>query len=430
MPAEMMHTAAWRPAARDYRRSAPSSWRTGGGNVRQFPQGYGRGYAATAANDNSRLAWLREAGARAETRSLAKGFLRQEARFLLGRYALGSAERALVGAALRLTPWAAAALTAYELYQWYQGAPGSSASIAFSTEPDGHCVGDPVDGPNEKFGTAGFGGPCWVGTQFQVPEGDIADLNGTVVIPAFGGYFTPDERSFLAGRSQAQGDRYAIHEHWWWTAPSWVVRPAIEATYVPAVDPMPGYVARPVPLPRALPSVDPFVLPIEVPVPTPSPVPWRLLPRVRPSSERVEQSYRGSEVPSQVPAVDPVAALPPARREPPGPRERERKFTSPGARAIRAIAHSLSEVPDYVEAVYRALPQRRQTAKGTRQQLRQLYRYYREIDMNEAIRNLMWNEIEDRFVGTKFGDVKDAATKQGVTLGPAGSGAIPQWFTH
>lgn len=435
MPREMMHLAAWRPAARDYRLSAPSP-RTGGGIVRQFPGGLGRGYAATAANDNSSLAWLREAGARAEARELARGLYRRQASMLLGRYALGTVESALVGAALGPAAWAVTgALTAYDLYRWYQGQPGSQASVLFSEAAHGHCVGNPLDGPNEKFGGATFGGPCWVGTQFQVPGGDLADLNGTVIRAAdvpHPPFYQGDHFSFFAGRSQAQGDRFAIHEHWWWDYPNRVGHPDITATYIPASDPKPAYVGRPVQLPRALPSVDPFALPIAVPVPTPSPVPWRLLPRVRPSPNRAEQSSRGSSAPLPSRAVgrDPVSLLPPARREPPGPRTRERKFTSPGARAIRAILHGMSEVPDYIEAVYRALPQRRQTARGVRGQLRQLYSHYREIDMNEAIRNLMWNEIEDRFVGTKFGDVKDAATKQGVTLGPAGSGAIPQWFTH
>jgi len=112
--------------------------------------------------------------------------------------------------------------------------------------------------------------------------------------------------------------------------------------------------------------------------------------------------------------------------KPPGPGVTESKRRTNSAavlwwyRAAKKSWHEVGEYCDRIDAIYEALPKDARLkyrpgspincAEKTGVILRNLHR----LDMNEAIKNLVVNEIEDRIIGAGFKSLDDAARKLGI----------------
>ena len=119
-----------------------------------------------------------------------------------------------------------------------------------------------------------------------------------------------------------------------------------------------------------------------------------------------------------------VSRVPPRGRK-------QKKFMAQSKLAFRAIANvfgSLTEVSDFVEALWKALPKKyrygyyalhgkggkivyvRRHKAGLPQMSRDIFNHLDQIDMNGAIWNVLTNQLEDALVG-KFGKAQQRASK-------------------
>lgn len=119
--------------------------------------------------------------------------------------------------------------------------------------------------------------------------------------------------------------------------------------------------------------------------------------------------------------VPPGLGLP----EPPGPRRKERKFilALDNNGTIGRIVGAVGEFGDFVESFYAALPDYRKGDRTVTDKLKTLYRYWNEVDIGEATKNLIYNHYEDAFYG-RLGRLTAKANRRrgssaGLTLGPA-----------
>ena len=78
---------------------------------------------------------------------------------------------------------------------------------------------------------------------------------------------------------------------------------------------------------------------------------------------------------------------------------------------LRAFGKGLStysEVGDFIESLWDALPERYQTEDAhIGEKMMDLYENINEIDMAKAVENLIKNEIDDRIVGKLIGKATD-----------------------
>lgn len=197
---------------------------------------------------------------------------------------------------------------------------------------------------------------------------------------------------------------------------------------------------RPAPLsfPSSVPVEEPFATPEEVPnvspaiSPSVAPTPWEL-PIMRPGEIRnpeplrdpaARPAVRPAQKPAEVgkialpgpgftlvlrPSAAPRVALNPVFPRPPRKNEREGKPHSRGAAgAIKFIANVVSEFRDFVEALWKAIPESfRSTHKpklvGMIQQLGDFLLQSNGINSSEywkeALVQLITNEIQDQFFG-------------------------------
>ena len=234
--------------------------------------------------------------------------------------------------------------------------------------------------------------------------------------------------------------------------------------------------------PNHNPRLDPLAPPMPLPIPVPFPVwtrpPWRpqetpysddwgpapsppvvnpsvrpgVRPRNNPVSNPTRPRPRGRPRPATSPGVRPMPTpltnsnptlvltpgsqpLPtpePHLREPPGSNTRERKVVDGGQalRNLRKVFHSMTEACDAIQAVYEALPEnvRKAEKKSKRyskcsHQANVLYRHWDEVDINQAIENLIKNHIEDKIIGTMNRGAGQVA--------PRGGGLpSPWWLTN
>jgi hypothetical protein len=212
-------------------------------------------------------------------------------------------------------------------------------------------------------------------------------------------------------------------------------------------------------VPLVNPMIDPFSLPILKPVVDVPPLPYRDLPnrRENPWRNPQEQPQRGP-VREVAPVTDPwLAPSAPTvsidgdgnvdvrpggdhQFQRPGRNTKEKKTrVSTAGTAIRVVFDAVSEVRDFVQALWDALPRDKQTRVrqvpkskryyGVRyqhptlqQMLADLYNGLDDVDWNKAFDNVMENEIKDRAYG-KLGRVSGQA---GAALGkPVGVGLGP-----
>lgn len=189
-------------------------------------------------------------------------------------------------------------------------------------------------------------------------------------------------------------------------------------------------------IPAVHPAIDPFSLPIMKPVPMPEPLPYRALPYVRSNPWRVYNNEAGNVVGHAEPdpfkdpyseafASPPQAApLPKHKNAPPDNRTKERKSNvwGLGATTVGKVFGAATETGDAVDSLWDALPdsfKKKEMAKrhGKKPKLLdkigQLFDNWEDVNVEQAIGNLIANQIEDR----AYGAVGKALQKPGKAMG-------------
>lgn len=120
--------------------------------------------------------------------------------------------------------------------------------------------------------------------------------------------------------------------------------------------------------------------------------------------------------PNKPPTID-TGTNPRPPYKPPGTKV-DRKARIAGWQAFQLVQgafHKLTEYQDFEDALYEALPKSRQTCKGKPFGCKtaQLVRYWDEVDVIDAIVNVVANEVQDRMAGRFFGSVDRAARRLG-----------------
>lgn len=225
----------------------------------------------------------------------------------------------------------------------------------------------------------------------------------------------------------------------------------------------PKFNATPRPGQLPWPALAPETLPIGgfAPMAHPIPLAWlSFRPLSNPMRSPSEQSSRGparviTNLPNLAPRTDlttPVVSVTPSpsgsvkvraalhyARRPPKPGMKERKATVRGVGGILMAVNALTEGFDFIAALYKALPSHMKKDgpyKGLRRQLRpheqlqQIYRHYGDVDLKDAVKNLIENEAEDRVFGGIGQGLKklnrDMGRPVGVQAGQGGPGKVPK----
>lgn len=164
-----------------------------------------------------------------------------------------------------------------------------------------------------------------------------------------------------------------------------------------------------------LPRIDPEVEPPLRVRPRPDPVPRRLKPRQRPSrrsvpGHRPEFGPRTTTQPRPrtgtklEPGRRNVPTSRPHDRRPPRKKEKEKKLIATN-RVIQKLVNPVTEANDFVNSLFRALPRWVQNKcigqHGVTIQARAscIYRNIDRMNVDKAVKNVILNEIEDRFFG-------------------------------
>jgi len=166
-----------------------------------------------------------------------------------------------------------------------------------------------------------------------------------------------------------------------------------------------------------VPSIWPLAPPFS-PMPQPVPLPVR-----RPGFEPApnpEEAYppRGYQVPQsqEAPGEEPAPVI---RARPRRKREKEIKVTaSNGIRKWLGWALSqYSEIGDLVDALYEALPDELQSKKDTLwDKVEKLYKYSDQIDMAEAMTNIVYDQVTDPKFAEQFQAMQEALAEFGIAL--------------
>lgn len=295
-------------------------------------------------------------------------------------------------------------------------------------------------------GQTAVGGGLCIGGQGGPNPGmpDFYELwwrsRATVILGKTNKFFPTDDRGthgIYVSRAPGMANRGCYHWTEYQPGPhpcNPVVRPGRDAHVLPLEDPYWPY----------WPALDPFMVPVTAPQPLPFPLPYRLLPYREPNLWRTHQEQRqaGYRVPApradgelvlgvgttvgnpmdippetqvQVdvvtgpkPQVDVSSTTSPPNPTRPGERVKERKVRIPRS-AAGVILHSLinlaTEGLDLVNELHKALPpsrrfRRNQDGSWRRatqwERMQDLYQHYDEIDIGQAIANVVANEVEDR----------------------------------
>lgn len=210
-------------------------------------------------------------------------------------------------------------------------------------------------------------------------------------------------------------DRYMIRQQWHRDTTGTMPDATLNVGVTPAY--MPG--ANPGIWPNDLPLPDPFWVPNGVPAPTPIPTPYPLVPH-RPTWSMPSPGFQWDQQgngdaggqPSQepdtgvvvTPSNPPVPVTSPGPR-PPGPRQREikKRFSSKFAAAVLRLVSNFTESLDMLGAFYNALPRdiRTRVWRENRYIVRPqdkaeaLWRYWRGIDADELVRQLVREQVTD-----------------------------------
>lgn len=99
--------------------------------------------------------------------------------------------------------------------------------------------------------------------------------------------------------------------------------------------------------------------------------------------------------------------------------------------AILGVAWTATEIGDFIDSIYAALPRHRQYGRSYLDKMQRIYEYWPEIDWARALGNVIYNHFEDKAVGTVLGKIQKQLRKtsiNGITYqyGPTmGGGAMP-----
>ena len=162
---------------------------------------------------------------------------------------------------------------------------------------------------------------------------------------------------------------------------------------------------------------------------------------------RKDSGYGFFDPPQTEPSTQVVLTIPPNKPpvisrgtnprppyRPPGAKT-DRKVRILGAAAfnlVQAAFHRLTEYGDFQDALYKALPKNRQVCKGKTFGCKgaAVLRWWDEIDVIEAIVNVVANEVQDRMAGRFYRAVGKAAkrlgTRQYKILNPAAGSPIDE----
>lgn len=168
--------------------------------------------------------------------------------------------------------------------------------------------------------------------------------------------------------------RYRLHQHW---RSDWTTTVSTPITVPPLGTPRRGH---------------------------PLPWEWEHLPDPEPERGPLTSSWHKRQPPPRDPPT----------QVRPGPRTRERKHFEPNYAKWKALADALGglgEFGDAVTAVYKALPWKYQDWKNDRTpqaKLRTLWKHMRDIDLAQAVDNLIKQELSDRAIGKAGSAVKKA----------------------
>ena len=177
--------------------------------------------------------------------------------------------------------------------------------------------------------------------------------------------------------------------------------------------PVPVRLPRPAPVPRDPDLPAPAPGPAPSPGPGAAPAPGRPLPPDLPPSDDgpARPRYRRKEW--QKGKRLPRVALKHGYRVPPKG-VKERKLRSPMYyHAIMRVIDTITETNDVVQAVWNALPKKRRMSLGFRNPTEKawdIYRFFHEIDLEVAIKELVANQIEDMAYGL-FGKTMGKAAR-------------------
>jgi len=345
--------------------------------------------------------------------------------------------------ATRAIPWIGEALLAYDVYQWVR-------EIVTRTVTDGHPF-DPdlagwvkTQGPYEGFGWVFDGtGDNWFadpsGTFGAWPEGTAFPITTDIgASPAGAGDATVLRRVSLGV--------YPWPGHWWNPSGEWARDPE-------SVDPTQRASTSVEHVPQT--SIVPRGQEVSAPA-------WRDLPfwEPNPNFSPHERTDKGPKPeaeaepdlpvgytpsaeyqPGKPPVVRPDA--PPTPREPPGPGEKERKVQVKVGGAAAKIINFATESLDLINALYDALPYEfrpgyyKLHGKGGKvfykkrwnasqwQRMKALYEHWDKVNVPDALKNVLWNDLMDRAFG-KWGQLSRKARQklgdrypgQGFQLGP------------
>ena len=326
----------------------------------------------------------------------------------------------LLRPAFRFIPWLGWALTAYELWQYFQQQGDDLADGGWHqccNVPSGSTIDAYKHLTSISVGSAPYPNCQYVGlcgTSGQVPSGAWPSAIPEFVHPGTGsayraqalylGFYNP------AGTRMTYVEGYKRFVHITGTPDVPVEWPEIDPT------------DRPMPVPITLPDIlPPWVDPLRPPG-RPQPEPWappvRRPPELRPPADRPETSDRGHTDPGSPPAPEPWTR---PSRPPPGTRERKVIARDRAARRFLGwLTSTASEAGDLLDSLYDALPERYQVDEerpNTQEKLAALYANWQHVDMAEAFENIWSNEVEDRYLGEFFQGVQDGMAIGGVDFG-------------
>lgn len=345
--------------------------------------------------------------------------------------------RGLAFALGRTLPWFSAALLAYELWRLYQEYYGQDMRMWRAPVQGLEAAGwsrDTVAGNCNRpdlFQSRGLPSSC-AGPQLRLISAEGNQLHG----PA-GGFF---RTSFWAGQTpwpatgpthyrDMPSSRWRIAVAEWnaeWPAPP---RFDIAPGHAPLERPWPWPNADPMQWPPGAPAPWPVAPPVR-PAPRPGTNPWRdpveqpnLRPRPRRRPPRRIEYPRIDFSPGQRPRIRP--RIDPRPRPPRGP---ERKALVFGFRPwLSWFMSPTSEWADVVESLFDALPQRRRRSCNLRGLSWEacIVENFNQINLREALENLLTNEVEDQVIGRLGRGIRNALRRNPWWVKPVGPGTGP-----
>lgn len=341
-------------------------------------------------------------------------------------------------------PWFSAAITAWEIYDWYrQSAKPIDETMLLDNGFTLCCSqtnGQPIDKHNKSTSNIGCTGSVKCGLGGQIPSGSWP-LNSPI----------PANIKFLAvGNGTLGGARMSYQKIYTRPAGGVVINPipARPMPFIPWIDPrplpMPDWLAPPVPFaPQPLPLAPPLTLPDPMPSPEAPPVPP---PAPRPPIMPAPR-------PGVVPAINwsPGGFLDPGdhvKRPPDPPTERERKKRLGPSdswkwyKFIERVGGSYMEFDDNVAAIYKGLHWSVRRWRGrdgvwrdrditSTARLERIFQYAESVKFNvhDAIVALQSEQSSDRTFG-KIGKILSDKTRDnanaGWWAGLRGPGQTPQ----